>query len=308
MRAVITGSAGFIGNRLARELLNHEYEVILIARNAEKLSPEIREHPSVSVIEKDICDMEARDFRNQDGIDSFYHLAWNGVQPEKKNDIRVQLANIPMSLHALETANQVGCGRFIAAGSVAEYAMEDGVMDLSAKARPDDFYGAGKAAARHFLTVKARHLRQPLIWTIIPSTFGEDRLDNNIITYTILSLLNGAETRYGSLTQMWDFLYVSETARALRLIGERGQSGMTYGIGSGIYRPLRDYVETIRDIIDPSLELGIGKLPSVTGQNGSSCVDIYDLIRDTGFYPQVSFEEGIRKTVDGFRKQNRIRL
>lgn len=308
MRAVITGGSGFIGRRLTRELLSHGDEVILIVRNAGKLSSEIREHPSVSVIEKDISDLEARDFPNRSGVDAFYHLAWDGVQPEKKNDLRIQLANIPMSLHALETANQVGCARFIAAGSAAEYVMENGVMDLSAKARPDDFYGAAKASVRHFLTVKARRLRQPFIWTVLSSAFGEERLDNNIITYTIQSLLNGEETRYGSLTQMWDFLYVSETARALRLIGERGKSGTAYGIGSGTYRPLRDYVETIRNIIDPSLELGVGKLPSVTGQNGSSCVSLYDLTRDTGFYPQVSFEEGIRKTIEGFRKGKRIRL
>ena len=58
--------------------------------------------------------------------------------------------------------------------------------------------------------------------------------------------------------QMWDFLYVGEVARALKLIGEKGISGKTYGIGSGVYRQLKDYIMKIRDIIDPQLELGIG--------------------------------------------------
>ena len=102
---------------------------------------------------------------------------------------------------------------------------------------------------------------------------------------------------------MWDFLYVSEVARAIRLIGERGIPGKAYGIGSGEYRPLREYIEMIRDIVNPNLSLGIGDVPAMSQQSFSSCVNIYDLIRDTGFRPQVSFVEGISKTINWFRNQ-----
>ena len=101
---------------------------------------------------------------------------------------------------------------------------------------------------------------------------------------------------------MWDFLYVSDVVRALRLIGERGVSENVYGIGSGQFRPLKEYIMQIRDIIDPSLELGIGEVPSLTNKSFSSCVNIYELVRDTGFQSKVSFEEGIRRTVDYWKK------
>ena len=132
---------------------------------------------------------------------------------------------------------------------------------------------------------------------VLPSTFGEGRRDDNIITYTITTLLKGQKPQYGMLTQMWDFLYVKEVVRALRLIGEQGCEGKTYGVGSGVFRQLKDYIIKIRDIIDPNLELGIGEIPSLSDKAFSSCVNIYDLAKDTGFEPQITFEEGIRRTI-----------
>ena len=55
-------------------------------------------------------------------------------------------------------------------------------------------------------------------------------------------------------------------------------------------------------MINPKLELGIGELP-VTGQKVmSSCVGIYDLVKDTGFRVQIGFEEGMRKTIDYYKR------
>ena len=79
---------------------------------------------------------------------------------------------------------------FIATGTVAEYALTTDVMDLSAKQSPNDMYGCAKVSAHYFLEVESRKIKQPFIWTVIPSTFGERRIDNNIITYTIKKLLS----------------------------------------------------------------------------------------------------------------------
>ena len=100
---------------------------------------------------------------------------------------------------------------------------------------------------------------------------------------------------------MWDFLYVGEMVRALRLIGEKGQINKTYGIGSGVFRPLKDYILAIRDIIDSTMELGIGEVPAYSDKVFSSCVSIYDLTKDTGFTPEITFDEGIRRTIPYYK-------
>ena len=109
--------------------------------------------------------------------------------------------------------------KFIGIGTVAEYSFCESIMDVNAKQTPNDMYGAAKTAVHYLLETRARILKMPFIWTVIPSTFGEGRRDNNIITYTIMSLLRGEKPEYGYLTQMWDFLYVKEVVRALRYIG-----------------------------------------------------------------------------------------
>ncbi len=300
-RAIVTGAAGFIGSWLTLELLDAQYDVVVVVRNAQKLIKEISANPKVTIIEKNLNNLLYDDFPACH-YDVFFNLAWEGVSPELKNDYQLQFSNISLSMKMLNICHEVGCELFIGTGTVAEYALTTDVMDLRSKQRPNDMYGAAKVATHFFLDVGARALGQGFIWAVIPSTFGERRIDNNIITYTIKSLLKEEKPRYGNLNQMWDFLYVSEVVYALRLIAEKGSRGMVYGIGSGQYKPLKEYICQIKEIMNCDVELGIGEIPSQNDRSFSSCVNIYDLIRDTGFKPRVSFEEGITRTVEFWKK------
>lgn len=299
---IMTGITGFIGSWLAEELLNNNVSITALVRNRDKVISTISQNPNCQLVE---CDYEKIDSATVDSsvsYDVFYHLGWGGVSPNNKNDIDLQLNNICDSIKAMQLSSKLGCKKFIASGTVAEYVFCEDIMDVYEKQTPNDIYGAAKVSTHYFLEVLARQLNQPFIWTVIPSTFGERRTDNNIITYTIRSLIKGEKPIYGNLNQMWDFLYVSEVARALRFIGEKGVPGKTYGIGSGVYKPLKEYIFEIRDIINPLAVLGIGESPSMSNQTFSSCVNIYELIKDTGFTPNISFEAGIRKTIDWFKK------
>ena len=299
-KVVITGGTGFIGSWLVEDMLEQSIEVIMLVRDVEHCRFQGRKH--VTVIQ--YHSREYNDLKNQENvIDAFYHLGWGGVSTQDKNDCTIQMENINFSMEMLEYAHQIGAARFIGIGTVAEYSFCESIMDVNAKQTPNDMYGAAKTAVHYLLETRARLLKMPFIWTVIPSTFGEGRRDNNIITYTILSLLKGEKPEYGYLTQMWDFLYVKEVVRALRYIGEKGIAGKTYAIGSGVFKPLKDYIMMIRDIINPELELGIGAKPELSDKVFSSCVSIYDLTKDTGFVPKTSFEEGIRKTIEYYRSK-----
>lgn len=300
-KVVVTGGSGFIGSWLIQELLRNDYQVTTIVHSAEHLLPEIRSE--CQVISKDISLLTEDDFECDTDYDAFVNLAWKGVSPEEKNEAQQQIDNITMSIKALEIANKLKCRQFIASGTVAEYALCDNVINVYGRQTPSDMYGAAKVAAHYFVEVRARQLAQPFIWMIIPSTFGGRRKGNNIISYTINTLLRGEKPSFGSLNQMWDFLYVEEVVRAIRLIIEKGHAGKTYGIGSGSYRPLRLYIERIRDLIDPSLPLGIGELKQMSQRTYSSCVDLYELQKDTGFIPEISFDEGMKRTIEWYRNQ-----
>ncbi len=298
---IITGGGGFIGKWMIKELLSHDINVFAIVRKIQAIPKELRNNSRLTLIEADVNSCKV-DVLPKVDYDVFYHFAWAGVASKDKNNFSVQLNNVAMSLKALELCHELGCHKFIAAGTVAEYVFSQDVMDVEKRQTPNDMYGAAKTAAHYFLEVRARQLSQGLIWAVLPSTFGEYREDNNIITYTIKTLLAGSKPSFGKLNQMWDFLYVSEVVRALRLLGELGKVDNTYAIGSGVYKPLREYILVIRDLIDKSLPLGIGERPEMTEQTFSSCVSILKLTRDTGFYPQISFEEGVEMTIEYWKK------
>ena len=285
------------GNRLSTD---NNIDVTVFVRNYEEAYKLFADDVSIILFHSKEYEALLNSVKN---IDVFYHLAWGGVAPEKKNDRAIQIGNIDLAMEMLQYANTLGVKRFIATGTVAEYSFCEGVMDLEAKQTPNDLYGAAKTATHYMLETWARQLGVPFNWIVIPSTYGEGRKDDNILTYTIRTLLNGEKPQYGYLTQMWDFLYVYEVARALVCIGDKGKVNKTYGIGSGIYKPLRYYIETIRDIIDPSLELGIGDIPSMSEKVFSSCVPIKELEKDTGFVPQIYFEEGIKRTINYYKKE-----
>lgn len=298
-RVVITGGTGFIGSWLVKELTENQIEVILLVRKETiRQEKELEGIKRISYASEAFASLEKQECGE---IDVFFHLAWGGVSTELKNDCELQLENIRFSLKMLELAKRIGAKKFVATGTVAEYAFCESIMDVNARQTPNDMYGAAKTAAHYMLGTRARMLEMPFIWAVLPSTYGEGRRDNNIITYTINSLLRRERPQYGFLEQMWDFLYVSEVARALRLIGEKGVSERTYAIGSGVFKPLKEYIIEIRDIIDPKLELGIGDIPSNSDKAFSSCVSIYDLIKDTGFMPQIDFKTGITRTIAYYR-------
>lgn len=294
--AVIVGGTGFIGSWLLEELLSNGYFVTVFTRHYEQLDCQ-KYGNRLEVIRWDGVQKIKEIELKYNKYDYFFYLAWDGVIPELKNDIDLQLKNIKYAVDAMQFAKENFCGKFIATGTVAEYVFCKHTLNVNEKQSPDDFYGASKVSTYYMLDVLARQIDIGFIWVIVPSTFGPGRKGNNIINYTIQCLLNKKKPVYGKLEQLWDFLYVSEVVRAIRLLAEKGRCGKVYGIGSGQYKCLKEYIEIIRDIIDPGLELGIGQKTGIQSNALSSCVDIYDLVKDTGFKTEVSFEEGIRRTI-----------
>ena len=106
--------------------------------------------------------------------------------------------------------------------------------------------------------------------------------------------------------QIWDYLYSGDAAEALYRLALYGKSGEIYPVGNGNARPLREYLEIARDMIDPSLPLGFGEVPYSEKQVMHLEADISALIKDTGFKPETDFETGIRQTIEYYREMNNV--
>lgn len=304
-KAVITGAGGFIGRNLTRRLLQENVQVYGI--DIEAAQGRILADTGVTPLSVDIGDKkELANILKVARPEVFYHLAWAGVSTDVKNEVGMQVSNIPLAVTVLEACGEAGCKHVIIPGSASEYAYCGRTIDGQNTPAPGDAYAASKAAAQVLCQWYARQHELNLNWLLIGSIYGPGRNDSNILTYTIKALLRGEKPRYTKLEQLWDYIYIDDLIEALYLLGIYGKPDGVYPIGSGQARPLAEYIRQIQAEIAPDVPLGIGALPYKFGSKpDNSVLDITALRTDTGFAPQVTFKEGIGRTIAYFREMER---
>lgn len=297
----ITGSTGFIGEALIKELsINNEVYALALPNEAYKL----RNCSGVKIIQGNLENIdEILASIKGINIDLIYHLAWVGVSTEHKNDYEIQLKNIEFALNVMKLACQSKCKRVISTGSISEYAYYDGAIDGTQVPSPSDVYSATKVAVHTYCDLFARQNNFNFNWVLIPSIYGPGRNDNNLITYCIKKLLAGEKPSFTKLEQKWDYIYISDLVQALIRIGEHAVENKIYPVGTGQARTMLEYVEIIKNYINPEAELGIGDLPYKTSRIDNAMVDIKITTEDTGYAPIMTFEEGIQETIEYFRKR-----
>ncbi len=299
--AIVTGATGVLGAALVEELTGHQIETVIVGHRGSKRNRFVCKSRYAKLIE---CNLDEIDrlpelLGGQDGFDVFYHLGWTGTSD--RDNVSEQEKNISYTLATLRVARELGCARFIGAGSQAEYGRQNGQIAPDTPTYPVTAYGMAKLCAGQMSRLLASQIGIGHVWTRTLSVYGPNDSINTLVTTVIRKLLAGEKPLCTLGEQIWDYLYASDAGRALYLLGEaRDQvvDGHTYVIGSGEGRPLAEYLYMIRDAIDEKLPLGIGEIPYSERQVMYLQGDISDLVRDTGFQPQVLFEEGIRRTID----------
>jgi nucleoside-diphosphate-sugar epimerase len=129
----------------------------------------------------------------------------------------------------------------------------------------------------------------------------DDKL--RMIPSVITKLLNRERPSLTAGTQIWDFLYVEDAVRALLALASCQYDSSIFNLGSGVPVSIRDVVLQIRKQIDPSLEIGFGEVPFAPNQVMHLEADISRLKAATGWVPQTSLQDGIRRTVEWYRSQ-----
>lgn len=297
-RAIVTGATGMIASALIRTLVEKGVEVYALCRPGDNKEDEFFANPLVTAIDADIAELDAVPAKIDKKCDVLYHFAWLGTFGGSRNDTYVQNDNIRFTLDAVKLAADTGCECFVSAGSQAEYGRTTEKLTAETHANPENGYGIAKYTAGKLSRMYAQQLGIRHCWVRILSVFGQKGNPNSIIMSSLDKMLKGEYTSFTKGEQLWDFLHCDDAGLAFYLIGEKGKDGAVYPLGSGKTRQLADYIRAMRDCIDPKLNIGIGDLPYNEGQVMYLCADISQLTADTGFEPQLSFEEGIIRTAE----------
>jgi len=297
-RAVVTGPTGTIGLALVKKLLAEKIEIYAVCRPNSDRANVLPVSSLLHQVDCDLTDIIHIPSLIGEKCDAFFHLAWMGTRNrDNRMNMHLQERNVALALDSVDVANELECGVYVGAGSQAEYGPIDGIIHPDSPTNPVVGYGIAKLCAGQMTRYMCKKFGIRHIWPRIVSIYGEGDGDQTLINTVVNNLLNGNEPQLTAGEQLWDYLYSGDAADALYRMALYGKDGAVYVLGSGQVRPLRLYMEEIRDAISPNASLGIGKIPYLDNQVMHLEADVASLKADTGWEPKTAFDEGIRKVI-----------
>lgn len=304
-KVIVTGATGMVGASMIEQMAADNIQVTAIIRPNSKKRKNLIEHPNVKVVECDINQLLSLKESLDKDYDTFYHFAWDGTYGESRNDALLQEQNVRNTLEAVELAHSSGCKVFVGAGSQAEFGFVEGELSDKVPKNPVTGYGIAKYTAGKLSAVMCGRLGMRQSWGRIVSTYGPRDNSYTMVMSSIIGMLNGERMSFTKGEQVWDYVYGEDCSRAFYLIGKYGRHGKAYTIGSGKSRLLKEYIAAIRDVVNPELEIGLGERDYYPNQVMQLTADISELTADTGFLPEIDFEEGIRRTAEWYKGECR---
>jgi len=302
MRCFVTGASGHIGSALTRALLARGCEVAVLVRPQSDLWRIAGLLSQIKAVHGALGDLaQAREPLKAWQPEIVFHLAWSGVTGAHRNDPAQITRNVAGSLELFETVQQAGVSTWVGIGSQAEYGAVDGKLREDLSPHPVTAYGVAKHCLA-LLTEKLCEMTDTrFVWLRLLAAYGPMDDPRHLLPSVIEQLLDGTRPALTPGEQLWDYLYIDDAAEAIcRLALDTAASGV-FNLGAGKAQTVRSLVEAVRDLIDPALPLGFGDVPYRPDQVMHLEAEISKLTRATGWQPQTTLAEGLRRTLDWHR-------
>jgi len=321
MRVLVTGGAGFIGSALCRYLVGElgvgvvNVDKLTYAANLASLAP-IADDPLYAFVRADICDAGAMaEVLRRYQPDGLIHLAAESHVDRSIGSPGEFLAtNIMGTATLLEAvrAYQDGLGaekrdafRFLHVSTDEVFGSlgSDGLFHEATPYDPSSPYSASKAASDHLVRAWQRTYGLPALISNCSNNYGPYHFPEKLIPLVILNAIEGAPIRvYGDGSNVRDWLYVEDHARALFLALTQGKPGESYNIGGRNERTNLEVVQRICAILDRRLggRPHAGLIEFVADRPGHDqryAIDPTKVETELGWRAAESFDTGIEKTV-----------
>lgn len=303
MRCLVTGATGHIGSHLVRSLLENDAQVAVLLRptsDAWRIEDVLPRLQTITGDVSSIC--EADRLIHGFAPEVVFHLAWYGVSKHLHNHASQLSQNVSGSIELLRIACESGCRRWIGLGSQAEYGIYDRILTENLPARPVTYYGRAKLYVCLLAQRLCEDWKIDFVWPRLTASYGPMDNSDHLIPSVILSLLRGERKALTTGEQRWDYIYVEDVVNAIYKLAVAPGANGVFNLGSGTAHAIRTIVERVRDLIDPSLPLGFGEVPHNAEKIRSLQIDNSRLRQATDWSPQVSLDEGLRRTVEWYSK------
>jgi dTDP-glucose 4,6-dehydratase len=312
MKLLVTGGAGFIGSAFVRYVLANQPGIGIVtldkltyAGNLENLAA-VDGHPRHTFVLGDIGDGPLVTSLLEDtSVDAIVHFA-----AESHVDRSILSPHQALETNVTGTATLLGCARAAKVARLVLVSTDEVYGDIDAPGeadetfplRPSSPYAASKAAGDLLALAYARTYRLPVVITRASNNYGPYQFPEKLVPLMISNALDGLPLPvYGDGLQVRDWLYVDDHCRGILAVLQHGRDGEVYNIGGNCSLTNGDVVRRILDIIGAPQTL-IRTVADRPGHDRRYALRSDKVARDTGFTPQMSFDDGLRATVEWYRK------
>lgn len=324
---LVTGGAGFIGANFVHFLRRHRpnwrilnLDLLTYAGNPENLAS-LRDDPQHTLIRGDVADREL-----VNGLFAQYPIGWVvHFAAETHVDRSILDPGVFVRTNVLGTHNLLEAARlawketafeaprFLHISTDEVYGSlgpDDPAVTETSPYAPRSPYAASKAGADHLARAYFHTYKLPVLITNCSNNYGPYQFPEKLIPFCLCQALEGKPIPiYGRGDNIRDWLFVEDHCRAVLTVLERGAPGETYNIAGGQEKPNLELVRLLLRLLGEikpefrDLERLITLVADRPGHDWRYALDTGKIEAQLGWRPQVSLEEGLRRTVSWYLRQ-----
>ena len=294
---LIVGGGGFIGSNLALNAYKSDYRVFIISLNVPKVKIK-----SITYIQADITNFKQLKDRLSDySFDYVVNLSGyidhSGFLEGGKEMIDVHFEGVRNIIKLIDWSR---IKRFVQIGSSDEYGNLPAPQNEEMREEPISSYSLGKVASTKMLQMLSRTENFPAVILRLFLVFGPGQSDNRFLPQIIQGCLSGDNFPTSKGEQLRDFCYVDDVSNGiLKTLTNDNVNGEVINLASG--RPLA--IREVIEMVQKNINLGIpnfGEIPYRKGENMFLYADVSKSRKLLNWFPKVSIEDGILRTIQSF--------
>lgn len=311
-QTVVTGGAGFIGSALVRRLLEDGARRVTVIDN---LLTGKEENLAEVADRVDFHQVDIRDYAAVApllaGADTVYHLAAIPSVPRSIDEPALSHeVNIDGTFHVLRAAAEGKAGRVVYAASSSAYGDTETLPKTEEmRPSPQSPYAAQKLMGEYYGQVFTDCFSLPVVSLRFFNVYGP-RQDPSSPYSGVLSLFITAvlerrrPTIFGDGEQSRDFTYVEDVAElCVKAARAPGVAGKVYNAGNGGRYTLNQVWAMLNRI--EGTDIPASYRPARAGDVRHSQASTGAAVRDLGHAPKFTLEEGLRRTVEWYKRPPR---
>lgn len=309
-KILVTGGAGFIGSNFVHYLRQYhpDYQIIVVDKlnqqgNIENLAPVRKD---IEFHKLDLVDEAGLKPIFEEGLDYVAHFAAEtNVDRSIEDPDNFVNSNVLATNVLLRLSRDHGVKRFHHVSTDEVFGSLE--LDSSEKFNeqtaydPRSPYSATKAGSDHLVRSYFHTYGLDVTISNCSNNYGPYQVPENIVpVFMLMAMQDKPLTIYGDGKSVRDYLYVLDHCRAVDLVLHKGKAGETYCIGGGQEQNGIQIADAVLAILGKpaSLKKFVADRP---GHDRRYAIDYSKLQRELGYEPSVTFEEGLRKTIDWYR-------